>query len=182
MENEEPCYWSYPFIWSSNGYGAPLEPSTAAFDGIATLKSLEYDVFINDCGLDFTGFAYEVYSVLELYGFRPFLDTGDMFSVPKEIDKALKGAFVHVTIFSKGYAESCECLDELCEILKSERQIIPVFYDVKSIDLQRIEDGPYKEAFINHQKHGKTEKIPIWKEALRKVVEYKGFGMDEVNG
>ena len=48
--------------------------------------------------------------------------------------------------------------------------------------MQRIEDGPYKKAFINHQKRGRTEKIPIWKEVLRKVVDYKGFGMDEVNG
>ena len=179
--NDHPLYG----YGGNSSYGVPLETPTVAFDQIATLKSREYDVFINRWGLDLTRFEYELYIVLNIHGFRPFLNTVnimDTFPISERIDKALKGAFVHVAIFSKGYAESDDCLDELCEILKSERRIIPIFYDVKSIDLQRIEDGLYREAFINHQKSGRTEKIPIWKEALRKVIDYKGFGMDEVNG
>ena len=207
MANDEPFYRGQPVAFhrcpeydrrssyggrfsnygGSSSYGTPLEMFTGAFDGIATSKSREYDVFINCWMLDFirARFIPELCYILQRRGFRPFLYTANtfkMFSGYEQIEKASKGPFVHVAIFSKGYAESCDCLDELCEILKSDQQIIPVFYDVKSIDLQRIEDGPYKEAFINHQKHGKTEKIPIWKEALRRVVDYKGFGMDEVNG
>ena len=59
-------------------------------------------------------------------------------------------------------------------MLKSEQRIIPVFYDIKKSDLQRIEDGPYEEAFMNHKKHERDKKIPTWKEALRKVDDYKG--------
>ena len=198
MENEETFYWSNrnPFhVWSEfcrrssyegcSSYGAPLEIN-GVVGGLQTLKSCEYGVFINYRRPDFkTRFVHELCAALEFHGFRPFLNMENpfkMFPGFEEFDKAPKGDFVHVAIFSKGYAESYYCLDKLCDILKSKRQIIPVFYEVNSIDLQRIEDGPYKEAFMNHQKHGKTEKIPIWKEALRKVVEYKGFGMDEVNG
>jgi hypothetical protein len=196
MEDEEPLYrrfhdpyhrW-FPYVGYSgyegnSSYGAPLEMSTAAFHGSTLLRRREYDVFINH------GMSFEMSFVeqlcCDLYrfgGFRTFFNTMKIFPTFEENDKARKGALVHVAIFSKGYAESYDCLDELCEMLKSEQQIIPVFYDVKSIDLQRIEDGPYKEAFINHQKRGRAEKIPIWKEALRKVVDYKGFEFDKVHG
>ena len=149
-------------------------------------KSREYDVFINHQGLGTKTFVARLYADLKIHGFQPCLEMKDnsrAFPVFKEINKALvKGACVHVAIFSKRYAESEYCLDELCEMLKSVQRIIPVFYDIKTNDLRKIEDGPYKEAFIKHQKRERIERILIWKEALRKVADYKGFGMDEVNG
>ena len=154
--------------------------------GAATSKSGEYDVFINHRGPDVKKtFVAHLYAALSSWGFRPFLDAQDIDiaePVFEEIDKALKGACVHVAIFSKGYAESKYCLEELCAMLKSKQRIIPVFYDVKAENLRRPEDGPYKEAFDKHQRRGRTENIPIWKEALHKVADYRAFRMDEVNG
>ena len=154
--------------------------------GTTTSKSREYDVFINHRGPDVKKtFVAHLYAALSSYGIKPFLDAEDIrYTVPvfEEIDKALKGACVHVAIFSKGYAESKYCLEELCAMLKSKQRIIPVFYDVEAENLRRPEDGPFKEAFEKHRKRGRTEKIPIWKEALDKVVDYRGFRMDEVNG
>jgi hypothetical protein len=66
-------------------------------------------------------------------GFRPFLDAksiGQGRHVFNSIDKALKGACVHLAVFSKRYAESKYCLNELCDMLKSEQVILPVFYGV----------------------------------------------------
>jgi hypothetical protein len=163
---------------------AAAAPAAAA--GAATLKSGEYDVFINHRGPDVKKtFVAHLNAALSSWGFRPFLDAEDIrYTEPvfKEIDKALKGARVHVAIFSKGYAESIHCLDELCAMLESGRRIIPVFYDVEAGDLRRPEVGPYKKAFKKHRKRKRTEKIPIWKEALHKVADYRAFRMDEVNG
>lgn len=44
-------------------------------------------------------------------------------------------ASVHLAIFSKNYAKSSCCLNELMGMLKSGAPIIPVFYDVKPSDL-----------------------------------------------
>ena len=166
-----------------SSYEALLEKSPIGVAGVATSKFHEYDVFLSHRGPVGT-FVSQLYSALMLHGVRPYADVKDLFagmSPLEQINKALKGACVHVAIFSKGYANSQYCLDELCEMLKSEQRIIPVFYDVKRSDLQRIADGPYEEAFMKHEKHGR-DKISTWKEALRKVVDYKGFTMDEVDG
>jgi hypothetical protein len=160
--------------------------SAAPAAGAATSKSGEYDVFINHRGPDVKKtFVAHLYAALSSWGFRPFLDAEDIQyaeQVFDKIDKALEGACVHVAIFSKGYAKSIYCLDELCAMLKSGRRIIPVFYDVEAGDLRRPEVGLYREAFEKHQERGRTEKIPIWKEALHKVADFRAFRMDEVNG
>ena len=156
--------------------------------GASTWKSCEYDVFINHRGPDVKKtFVAHLYAALSSWGIniRPFLDAEDIpygQDVFEEIDKALKGVCVHVAIFSKGYAESIYCLDELCVMLESKQPIIPVFYDVEAANLRRPIDGPFKDAFIKHEERGRTEKILRWKEALRKVVDYRVFRMDEVNG
>ena len=160
--------------------------SAAPAAGAATTKCSEYDVFINHRGLEVKKtFVAHLYAALSSWGIRPFLDAEDIgYAVPviEEIDKALKGACVHVAIFSKEYAESKYCLDELCAMLESKGRIIPVYYDVEAGNLRKPEDGPYKEAFEKHRKLGRTEKIPIWKEALVKVADSRAFGMGEVNG
>ena len=161
---------------------------SASAAGATTLKSRKYDVFINHRGPDVKKtFVAHLYAALKSWAIeiQPFLDAEDIrygHHVFEDIDKALKDARVHVAIFSKGYAESIYCLDELCAMLKSEQRIIPVFYDVEAGNLRRPEDGPYKEAFEKHEKRGRTEKIPRWKEALHKVADYRAFRMDEVNG
>jgi hypothetical protein len=146
----------------------------------------EYDVFINHRGPDVKKtFVAHLCAALISYGIRFFLDAKDIrYAEPifEEIDKALKGARVHVAIFSKGYAESKNCLEELCAMLKSKQRIIPVFYDVEAEILRRPEYGPYKEVFEKHRRCGMTENIPIWKEALQQVANFRAFRMDEVNG
>jgi hypothetical protein len=146
----------------------------------------EYDVFINHRGPDVKKtFVAHLCAAFISYGIRFFLDAKDIrYADPvfEDIDKALKGARVHVAIFSKGYAESKNCLEELCAMLKSKQRIIPVFYDVEAENLRRPEDGPYKEAFEKHRRCGMTENIPIWKETLQQVANFRAFQMDEVNG
>lgn len=48
----------------------------------------------------------------------------------------IETASVYIAIFSKDYAKSSSCLNELLIILKSGAPIIPVFYDVEPSDLQ----------------------------------------------
>jgi hypothetical protein len=100
----------------------------------------KFDVFLNHRGPDVKrGFAFSLYEALQEARCRPFLD---MESLEKgqhgqnKIYEALGCASVHVAIFSKHYADSDYCLDELCAMLQSEKLIIPVFYDVSPNDLQ----------------------------------------------
>jgi hypothetical protein len=154
--------------------------------GAEECKPHQYDVFINHRGPDVKKrFVAHLNGALKRDGFRPFLDAksiGQGRHVFNSIDKALKGACVHVAVFSKRYAESKYCLNELCDMLKSDQAILPVFYGVNAEDLRWIDNGPFKEGFRKHVKRGRKEEIRRWKEALRKVADYRGFRLDEVNG
>jgi len=156
-----------------------------------------FDVFLNHRGPDVKGsFAAHLHQALQEAGCRPFLDKPDLEKGQpgqEKIYEALRRASVHVAIFSKDYADSDYCLNELCAMLESEKLIIPVFYDVPPSVL-RCEDpgGPYTTAFrktgwkkmlgsfsIRGRPASEVEK---WKEALRKAAELNGFKLDDYNG
>jgi len=146
----------------------------------------KYDVFINHRGPDVKlTFAAHLTDALCRAGFFPFLDAKSIRQgrhVFDSIDEALSGACVHVAIFSKRYAESKYCLQELCDMLHSQKIIIPVFYDVKPEHLRWIESGPYAYGFRKHRIRGRHKEIQKWKDALAQVSEGRGFRKDEVNG
>ena len=154
--------------------------------GATESKAHQYDVFINHRGPDVKRtFVAHLDAALRRNGFRPFLDAKEIEKgrhVFNSIDKALKDACVHVAIFSKGYAESKYCLNELCDMLKSGKDILPIFYHVKPEDLRWIENGPFKEGFEKHIKRGRVEEVEKWQKALLQIVDYRGFRLDEVNG
>jgi hypothetical protein len=156
-----------------------MEPAAREPRGSST-----YHVFINHRGPDVKKtLASSIYHRLtNCHGLRVFLDqkelhTGDALS--PAILGAIESASVHIAIFSKRYAESRWCLDELCWILRCNRKIIPVFCDVEPTDLRYIdsESGSYRKAFEEHQRKGRVamEDIEKWKTALNKASEISGL-------
>jgi hypothetical protein len=85
----------------------------------------------------------------------------------KSINEALRGVRVHLAIFSKGYAESKYCLNELCDMMQSPEKVIPVFFkDVEPEHLRQIESGPFADAFEKHLEKKRDEDVERWKIAL----------------
>ncbi len=144
----------------------------------------KFDVFLNHRGPDVKeSFASHLHQALQEAGCRPFLDKPDIEKGQRgqtKIYEALRGASVHVAIFSKQYADSDYCLDELCEMLESKKLIIPVFYDV-SPSVLRCEDhnGPYTTAF--RETHGEklANEVQEWKDKLEKAADLNGFKRDD---
>jgi len=139
-----------------------------------------YDVFLNHRGPDVkNSFVSHLYDLLRVRGCNPFLDVESLIKgdhALNSINEALHGARVHVAIFSKGYAESKYCLNELCDMMKSSATVIPVFFkDIEPGHLRWIEDGPFAEAFQKHSKKDRHEDIKRWKAALFEVSNLTGF-------
>ncbi|KAH9289112.1 hypothetical protein KI387_033229, partial [Taxus chinensis] len=134
-----------------------------------------FDVFINHRGPDVKEtLALQFYNSLKDKGLQAFLDSeekrvGDSF--PSTIYTAISSACAHIAIFSKRYAESPWCLEELRRMIESEAKIYPVFYEVKPSDLRYIEKGEYAKAFTEHESKSRYEKelLEQWKAALQKV-------------
>ena len=82
---------------------------------------------------------------------------------------------VHVAIFSPRYAESKYCLNELSNILQSQKPLIPVFFDVEPENLRFTEVGPFAQAFSKHLSKGRDEDVVRWKAALLKAADTTGF-------
>jgi hypothetical protein len=157
------------------------EPSSSNCDALHT-----YDVFLNHRGPDVkTKFVAHLYDALCTAGFHPFLDAKSLIKGQhafNSINEALSGVRVHIAVFSKGYAESKYCLNELCDMLESGKDILPVFYDVEPEHLRRPHHGPFAAAFRKHLKRGRKDDIKRWEEALLKVANITGFRLNEVNG
>jgi hypothetical protein len=92
------------------------------------------------------------------------------------INEALHGVRVHLAIFSKGYAESKYCLNELFDMMKSHVKVIPIFFEgVEPEHLRRIEDGPFVEAFKKHKEKKRDDDVERWKDALLRASGLMGF-------
>jgi hypothetical protein len=143
-----------------------------------------YDVFLNHRGPDVKGsFVSHLYELLYVRGCNPFLDAKSLIKgnhALKSINEALRGVCVHLAIFSKGYAESKYCLNELCNMMQSPEKVIPVFFQgVEPEHLRRIENGPFVDAFKKHLEKKRDEDVERWKIALLEASHLTGFRHSE---
>ncbi len=113
-------------------------------------------------------FATHLHQALLEAGCRPFLDmeSPERGQHGQKIYEALGCASVHVAIFSKHYADSDYCFDELCAMLERKKLIIPVFYDVSPNDLHcKLHNGPYTKAFRKIHGRRLASEVKKWKDA-----------------
>ncbi|KAL6311215.1 hypothetical protein AAG906_000371 [Vitis piasezkii] len=101
------------------------------------------------------------------------------------ISKAIKGSRVFVVIFSKNFADSGWCLNELDEIMECRRItgriVYPIFYHVDPSHVRK-QEGDYGTPFSLYEENADKEKmakIKRWKAALREASELKGKHVEE---
>ncbi|XP_019066548.3 TMV resistance protein N-like [Solanum lycopersicum] len=150
-------------------------------------RKYKYDVFLSFRGKDTRrNFTSHLYERLDNRGIITFLDNkrlenGD--SLSKELVKAIEESQVAVIIFSKNYAESRWCLNELVKIMecnvKDGQLVIPVFYDVDSSHV-RNQSESFADAFTKHKLRYENDdegiqKMQRWRTALRDAADLKGY-------
>ncbi|CAL9022932.1 unnamed protein product [Prunus brigantina] len=151
------------------------------------LESVKYDVFISFRGGD-TRFSFtsHLYEALCREKIETYID--DSLVIGGEIAPALRGAIerstISVIIFSKNYASSTWCLDELVHILvckeKSGQLVIPIFYDISQSDVLK-QQGSYALAFCQLEKRfiDSIDKVHKWRDALTQAANLSGFDDSE---
>ncbi|XP_059648330.1 disease resistance protein RPV1-like isoform X2 [Cornus florida] len=151
-----------------------------------------YHVFLSFRGEDTRKtFTDHLYTALVGAGYRTFRDDDDIErgkNISSEIEKAIEQSKSSIIVFSKDYASSQWCLDELLMILKHKRTsghiVLPVFYDVDPSQV-RNQTGRIAEAFAIHEERFKAEtdertkkwvdKVDGWREALKEVANLGGM-------
>ncbi|KAM5582400.1 disease resistance protein Roq1-like [Rosa sericea] len=148
-----------------------------------TSQSGTYDVFLSFRGEDTRNtFVGHLYRNLIQRGIKTFrddveLEGGD--EIAAALQKAIEEAKFLIVVFSKNYATSNWCLDELAKIMECKEvnnQIVyPIFYKVDPSEV-RYQNGSFGEALAKHERRskGNTEKIIRWRKVLTQAAKLSG--------
>ncbi|KAG5050616.1 hypothetical protein GYH30_002795 [Glycine max] len=143
----------------------------------------KHEVFVSfrteDTGKTFTS---HLSGALERVDIKTYVDNNNLErgeEIPTTLVRAIEEAKLSIIVFSKNYAASKWCLDELLKILecgRAKRQIIvPVFYDIDPSDV-RSQRGTYAEAFAKHERNfNEKKKVLEWKNGLVEAANYAGW-------
>ncbi|KAK9063555.1 hypothetical protein SSX86_017425 [Deinandra increscens subsp. villosa] len=152
-------------------------------------QSWNHDVFLSFRGEDTRKkFVDHLYTALVQQGIDTYKDDetlarGEL--IGPSLLKAIRESRIAVVIFSKNYADSSWCLDELAYIIEcmdTRGQIVmPIFYEVDPSDVRKL-NGNYEEAFVKHELEHK-QKVESWRRALVKSGNLSGWvSKDFANG
>ncbi|KAB1228347.1 TMV resistance protein N [Morella rubra] len=148
-----------------------------------------YDVFLSFRGEDTRkNFTDHLYSALVQAGIHTFRDDDELRrgeNISTELLNAIRGSRISIAVFSKGYASSSWCLDELAEILRSTKTkgqtLLPVFYDVNPSDVRK-QTGTFAQAFARHEERFRAdmERVQRWRAALTEAADLSGWDLESV--
>ncbi|XP_015161303.1 TMV resistance protein N-like [Solanum tuberosum] len=152
----------------------------------------KYDVFLSFRGVDTqNNFMSHLYNGLKNRGIFTFLDDerledGD--SNSEELVQAIEESQVTVIIFSKKYATSRWCLNELVKIMEckekeNKQTVIPIFCNVDPSHI-RYQSDSFVEAFAKHESRCKhdvegMQKVQGWRNSLTAATDLKGHDIHD---
>ncbi|XP_042488989.1 disease resistance protein RUN1-like [Macadamia integrifolia] len=150
----------------------------------------KYDVFLSFCGQDaLTSFIDFLFNELVRDGIHTFRDNEELNKgedISSELMEAIEGSRIAIIVFSKNYASSTWCLDELVKILDCKRKnqtekVMPVFYKVDPSDVRK-QSNTYAKAFKTHEKRFKKKmgKVKAWRVALTEAANLAGWDQRNV--
>nr|GFA70460.1 Toll/interleukin-1 receptor (TIR) domain-containing protein [Tanacetum cinerariifolium] len=149
-------------------------------------KSFKYDVFLSFRGEDtrktFVGHLYEALKQkgIETYKDDEKIERGK--TINNQLIQAIKDSRFFIIVFSKKYASSSWCLDELVKIMechKTGQTAFPVFFDVEPTQVRK-QSGAVKEAF---SKHENKEAAGKWRDSMKEASNLSGWELKKiVNG
>ncbi|BBH09939.1 Disease resistance protein TIR-NBS-LRR class family [Prunus dulcis] len=160
----------------NNGATSPSGPSHPS----------SYDVFLSFRGEDTRRtFTDHLYTAFVRAGLRTFRDDDELRrgeNIKPELLRAIKESKCSVIVFSREYASSLWCLDELVMILDRKRTpdsnhvVLPVFYDVLPSQVRK-QKGSFATAFARHEHetHESMDDIKRWRAALTEVADLAGM-------
>ena len=159
------------------------------FEGSSFRSKSKYEAFLSFRGEDTRkNFTDHLYAALINAGVNTFIDDDERprgRDIYSELIKAIQESKISVVVFSKGYASSRWCLDELEKIIECKNTIgqivIPIFYDVHPSDVRK-QTGSYAKAFAEHEEgfEADMEMIKSWRAALSGTADLSGWDLQNV--
>ncbi|KAL5732609.1 hypothetical protein ACOSQ2_032301 [Xanthoceras sorbifolium] len=146
----------------------------------SSAPQFKYDVFLRfrreDTRYNFTSHLHKALCDKQIEIFIDYnLNRGD--EISPSLLEAIEKSQLAIIIFSRNYASSSWCLEELVKILECREQyrqiVIPVFYGIDPSGV-RNQTGSFADAFANHEQKS-SNKVQIWKDALKIAASLYGW-------
>ncbi|XP_075672170.1 disease resistance protein RPV1-like isoform X1 [Castanea sativa] len=150
-------------------------------------QTWSYEVFVSFYGKDTRlSFTDHLFAALDRSGIDAFRDNRDIEigeAIWPELEKAIESSRIAIIVFSRNYAASRWCLDELAKIMECKKNlkqiVMPVFYHVDPSDV-RNQKGSLKIAFAGHEERFEKGKVERWRNILTEVANLSGEDLQNV--
>ncbi|KAK7244592.1 hypothetical protein RIF29_39416 [Crotalaria pallida] len=150
-----------------------------------------YDVFLSFRGEDTrTSFTSSLYSALTDRSINTFMDKNldKGTKVKPELFRAIEGSRISIVVFSRRYAGSRWCLDELVKIMECHRGmgqvVVPVFYNVDPAHV-RHQIGDFGDSYTQLLRKQRwvndADVLSCWKRALTDAANFVGWTVTSDN-
>ncbi|XP_028778267.1 TMV resistance protein N-like [Neltuma alba] len=149
-----------------------------------------YDVFLSFRGEDTRkSFTTHLCTALKKAGIEVFMDEegiGRGEAISSSLLQAIESSRMSIIIFSKNYAGSSWCLQELEKIMEchktTHQEVLPIFYDVQPSEVRKLQNifGEAWKRLTLRNSTSKVKKSMInWKRALIEAANISGWDMHE---
>ncbi|XP_028778392.1 toll/interleukin-1 receptor-like protein [Neltuma alba] len=156
--------------------------SASSSSGSSLNAPRKYDAFVSFRGETRNNFTSHLHAALNrefVLSFRDDkqIEKGD--EITPSLIHAIKDSSVSIIVFSKDYASSRWCLDELAQIMRCRKDegqfVLPIFYKVDPSHIRK-QTGAYERAFEQHEKDfmHDPERVNGWKAALSEAGSLSG--------
>nr|GEV55254.1 Toll/interleukin-1 receptor (TIR) domain-containing protein [Tanacetum cinerariifolium] len=150
---------------------------------IPAYQTWRFDQRIRKKGEDTrNNFVGHLYHALEQKGIKTYRDDKKIEqgkTIKDQLIKSIEDSRFYIIVFSKTYASSSWCLDELVKIMECqktpEQTAYPVFYDVEPTHV-RNKSGPCEEAFPRHENEEAAGK---WIDAMKNAANLAGWELNK---
>ncbi|CAJ2657793.1 TMV resistance protein N-like [Trifolium pratense] len=143
----------------------------------------KHEVFLSFRGEDtrktFTSHLHAALKRVEIATFIDYnLERGD--EISGTLLRAIEDSKLSVIVFSKNFATSKWCLDEVKKIVDCKKHrgqiVVPIFYDIEPTHV-RNQTGTFESAFNGHQVRffDRPNKVQKWRDALREATNLSGW-------
>ena len=152
-------------------------------------RDYKHDVFLSFRGTDTrNNFTDHLYNNLIRKGIFAFKDDEKLEKgepISSQLLQAVKDSRVSIIVFSKDYAGSTWCLEEMATIAECKRElgqtVFSIFYDVDPSDVRK-QTGAYENAFVLHTETFKQYlgKVDRWKRAMTYLANSVGWDIRDM--
>lgn len=140
----------------------------------------KFDVFVSyhggDTGTNFTNHLAAAVKRRGIGMYRVDVDIPRGMVIWNELMEAIEASRVAVIVFSKNYASSTWCLDEVRKVMSCNKYfktvVLPIFYNVSPSDVRQ-----QNENFVIKIKDDNDSRLKRWKSALTQAANLVGLDL-----